>query len=258
MRSPRKIPKIMGILNITPDSFSDGGCYFDLEKAFDRARAMAEEGADIIDIGGESTRPGALHISAEEELKRVLPLVEKLSQTLSIPLSIDTMKHEVAAKALEKGVSIVNDISGLKGDPEMKAVVAHFKPIVVLMHSKGTPQTMKGMSSSVEEVYKGLSESIEIAQGAQLSDEKIIIDPGLGFGKTFEDNWNILKKLDAFLKLKYKILLGASRKSFLGKQDSATHAVTAWAVFKGADYVRVHNVRETKEFLKVFEKLYNV
>lgn len=258
----RRCPHIMGILNVTPDSFSDGGRFFSLEAAEGEALNLERQGASIIDIGGESTRPGAQAVSAEEERERVIPLINALKKKLSIPLSIDTTKATVAARALERGASILNDISGLTEDPEMPAVVKHYKPTVVLMHRKGNSSTMKGLSSTLDEIREDLKHKAQNALSFGLSKEQIILDPGLGFGKTVADNWNILKNLNVFQSLGFPLLIGASRKSFLGdlvggephERDAATLAVTALCFEKNIEYVRVHNVLMTHRFLSVLEK----
>ena len=253
----------MGILNVTPDSFSDGGHFFLLDKAVSRACDMESEGADIIDIGGESTRPGSDSVSDEEECDRVIPVIEALKKKVSIPLSIDTTKARVAAAALEAGASILNDISGLTRDRQMVAVVSHYKPTVVLMHRKGTPHTMKGLTSSIQEIYDDLKCKGELALTLGLNKDKIIVDPGIGFGKTIDDNWNILKSLAEFKKIGFPLLIGASRKSFLGatvqgephERDAATLAVTALCYEKNIEFIRVHNVLMTKQFLSTAEKM---
>src|SRR3989338_2860589 len=196
LRRPKRCPTIMGILNVTPDSFSDGGHFFSLESATVQGLALERDGASIIDIGGESTRPGSVSIAADVEKDRVLPVICELKKKVSIPLSIDTTKASVAAEALRAGASILNDISGLTADPEMQAVVAHYKPTVVLMHRKGTPTTMKGMSSKVSEIFNDLKEKANLALSLGLSKEQIILDPGIGFGKTIKDNWDILRNLN--------------------------------------------------------------
>ncbi len=257
-------PQIMGILNATPDSFSDGGRYFELEKSIERCGELAREGADIIDIGGESTRPFASPVSPEEEKNRVIPLIKEISKFLNIPISIDTTKASIAALALESGAKILNDISGLDSDPEMSAVVKHYKPTVILMHRKGTPQTMKGLSSKAPEMIDDLKMKTERALSLGLQKEQIILDPGLGFGKTSEDNWQILHQISDFKALGFPFLIGASRKSFLGEvvggepheRDLASLAVTAWCFLKKVDIVRVHNVGMTRQFLKIWEKLH--
>lgn len=246
---------VMGILNVTPDSFSEKGIYFDADNAVSRGIEMEEEGADIIDIGGESTRPGAEPVSVDDELKRVIPVVARLASKVKTLISIDTSKAEVAERALEAGADIVNDISGLRYDKRMPETVAAHNAPVIIMHIKGTPrdmQTSPCYESLIREVIGYIDESIRIAEGAGIASDKIIIDPGIGFGKTFEHNLSILKNLDAFGALGKPVLLGTSRKSFIGKITGAevddrrtgTAATIAVGVMKGADIVRIHDVKE--------------
>ncbi len=260
---------IMGILNITPDSFSDGGRYLDPEKALDRALLLAAEGADIIDIGGESTRPGALKISAREELDRVLPVLRKLTKKLKLPVSLDTYKYEVARAGLEAGVSIINDISGLHYNPEIARLTAGAKAGLVLMHIKGTPADMQVnpvYGDLMKEIKSYLRNSIKTALSFGNSKESIIIDPGIGFGKSREDNLKILKNTGGFVKLGYPVLVGTSRKSFIGKLTAETAenrlagslASIVLAVERGAAIVRVHDVKETISALKITEAILKV
>jgi dihydropteroate synthase len=256
----------MGILNITPDSFSDGGKFFDLEKAVLRGKEMEKEGADIIDIGGESTRPGSDPISLEEELKRVIPVIESLSKEVSIPISIDTYKSEVAFEALRAGAEMVNDISALRFDPKMKEVVAKFDVPIVLMHIKGTPKNMQQKPIYADlfgEIISYLDESIKMAVQSGVSEDKIIIDPGIGFGKKLEHNLKILKELDKFKVLEKPILVGVSRKSFIGQLTNAEvndrlegslSALTV-AILEGANIVRVHDVIESVRAAKVVDAI---
>jgi len=258
---------LMGILNVTPDSFSDGGIYFDPYKAADRALEMEEEGADIIDIGGESTRPGSKPISVKEELKRVLPVIERLKGKLKIPISIDTYKAEVAKQAIEAGACIVNDISGLKFDHRMASIVAEHKVAVILMHIKGTPKDMQKnpkYNNLLKEIYDYLKDSIKIATEHGISDDRIIIDPGIGFGKSVEDNLKIIKYLDKFSELGKPILVGPSRKSFIGtilgglpplKRIEGTAAAVAISVLKGANIIRVHDIKIMLPVIKVAEAI---
>jgi dihydropteroate synthase len=258
---------IMGILNITPDSFSDGGLYFNKSSAIDRALKMRDEGADIIDIGGESTRPGAEAISLEEEIRRVVPVIEKLAQRLNIPLSIDTYKSGVAKAALSAGVSLVNDISGLRFDPEMSAVVASYKVPGVVMHIKGTPKNMQrnpSYTALISEIMDYLRGGIDIARSAGIAEDKIIIDPGIGFGKTVEHNLQILKRLDEFTGFEKPIMIGPSRKSFIDKilkdlpvtkRLEGTAAAAAIGIFNGANIIRVHDVAAMVRVAKVADKI---
>lgn len=245
---------IMGILNVTPDSFSDGGLYLDTEKAVERALEIEKEGADIIDIGGESTRPGAIPLSPEEELSRVIPVIERLKSILKIPISIDTYKAPVAKEAIQAGASIINDISGLRYDPDMASVASEYGVPVVIMHIKGTPRDMQVnpvYQDLIGEILDYLKEGISIALKAGVDESRIIVDPGIGFGKTVEHNLEIINRLDEFKSLGMPILFGPSRKSFIGKildlpvdnRLEGTAAAVAIGIIKGADIVRVHDVR---------------
>ena len=209
----------MGILNLTPDSFSDGGSYIDIEAAIERAKKMVEEGADIIDVGAESTRPGATSVSEELELKRILPVVKRLVTEIDLPISIDTYKSSVAEECIKAGAHIINDIKGLKGDSNMAKVIAKYGVYVIIMHIKGEPETMQKnpkYDNIIKDIKESLEESVDIAIKEGVSPEKIILDPGIGFGKTFENNLEIIKKLCELKKLEYPILIGASRKGFIG------------------------------------------
>jgi dihydropteroate synthase len=248
---------LMGILNVTPDSFSDGGKFFKVEDAVRRGIKMAEEGADIIDVGGESTRPGSDPITIEEELPRVIPVIEALSKEIDIIVSIDTYKSEVAKKALEAGAEMINDISALRFDPKMKEIVAEYKVPVVLMHIKGTPKNMQEnpyYEDVIKEIIEYLRESIQLAKDAGIREENIIIDPGIGFGKRLEDNLIILKNLKKFSILNCPILVGPSRKSFIGRildlpveeRLEGSLAALVVAIMNGANIVRVHDVKESK------------
>ncbi len=249
---------LMGILNVTPDSFSDGGKYLDSQRALAHAMRMAEEGADIIDVGGESSRPGSLPVSAEEELRRVIPVVEGLAGKIDLPISIDTYKSEVAEKALHAGAVMINDISACRMDKRMVEVVGEYQCPVVLMHMKGTPRDMQlnpYYDSVIEEIYQFFLERVEYLGHMGIPRENIIIDPGIGFGKTVEHNLTILRNLSSFRSLGLPILIGTSRKSFIGAILSAgveerlegTAATVALAINQGADIVRVHDVREMKK-----------
>jgi len=252
-------PYIMGILNVTPDSFSDGGCFFDLGQALDHARRMAAEGADIIDIGGESTRPGARQISAQEELDRVLPVVEALVKELDLPLSIDTSKSAVAREAIAAGVDFINDISGLTFDAQMSGTVADSGAGVFVMHTSGRPEVMQQntrYADIVAEVVAGLRKSIELAMSAGVARNKIAIDPGIGFGKDVAGNLELLRCTAVLTELGQPVLLGTSRKSFIGKvlgQDLAcdrlagTLATIALGYAGGARLFRVHDVAAARQ-----------
>ena len=246
---------VMGILNVTPDSFSDGGRYINKDDAINHGIKLAEEGSDIIDIGGESTRPGAEPLSLEDELDRVIPVIKELSKEVRIPISIDTYKSEVAREALDAGASIINDISGLKSDDKMAGIAAEADVPVVVMHIKGTPRDMQlnpHYDNMMREVRDTLSESIEIAVNAGVDKKKIIVDPGIGFGKSLIDNFSLIKNLNYFKSLGHLILVGPSRKSFLWKTldvstdetvEATAAAVTA-CIMAGADIVRIHDVKE--------------
>lgn len=253
----------MGILNLTPDSFSDGGRFNTTDKALARAMEMIEQGADIIDIGGESTRPGAVKVPIEEEVLRVVPVIETLAKKSNIPISIDTYKSPVAQKALEAGASIVNDISGLRFDPNMAGVVAQFKAGLVLMHIKGTPENMQKdpqYNELLSEIGSYLKVSIGIALDAGVESSAIAIDPGIGFGKTVKHNLSLIKNLGYFKSLGCPIVIGASRKSFIGKLNNeipadnrlpGSLAAAVLAVQNGASIIRCHDITETRQALKV-------
>ena len=257
---------LMGVLNVTPDSFSDGGKFFKLEEAIKQGLKLTEEGVDMIDIGGESTRPGSEPVTIEEELRRVIPVIEELTKRIKIPISIDTYKSKVAKEALDSGASMVNDISGLRYDPEMKKVVAKYDVPVVLMHIQGTPKNMQEnprYDNLLEEIKNYLSESISIAEEAEIDENKIIIDPGIGFGKTLEDNLKILKNLVEFKSLGRPIMIGVSRKSFIGKildlptdeRLEGSLASMAVAIMNGANILRVHDVKESKRVAKLVDAI---
>ncbi len=245
---------VMGVLNVTPDSFSDGGRYASADRAVEHAREMAALGADLIDIGGESTRPGADPLSEEEELQRILPVIERLAAELPLPLSVDTYKASVAERALKAGASLINDISGLRFSPDMARVVADHGAALVIMHIKGTPRNMQQdpvYADVVREIGSFLAEGIEIAVRAGVDREKIMIDPGIGFGKTVEHNLAILHRLDEFRTLGRPVLIGTSRKRFIGsvldipqpdQRLEGTAATVALAIERGAKIVRVHDV----------------
>jgi dihydropteroate synthase len=254
---------IMGVLNVTPDSFSDGGKFSDVERAVTHAREMAVAGADIIDVGGESTRPGAEPVGAEEELRRVVPVIERLRDLL---VSIDTTKAVVAEQALAAGARIVNDISALRFDPRMVEVVRDAGAGVVLMHMQGTPQTMQKnprYDDVVAEVRAFFAERIEFGEAHGLKKSQIAVDPGIGFGKTVEHNLELLARLEEFGTLGCPVLVGTSRKAFIGKVLACeadarlwgTAATVAWAVAHGAHIVRVHDVSEMAHVVRMVEAL---
>ncbi len=257
---------LMGVLNVTPDSFSDGGLFFDKEKAISHALRMVEGGADIIDIGGESTRPGSKPLELEEELRRVIPVIESLAKEVNVPLSIDTYKSTVAQRAIEAGAEIINDISGLHFDPGLAKVAAKNDTPLILMHIRGTPETMqKGVhyDSLFSEILQYLKESIQRAESTGLDPRQIIIDPGIGFGKTAEDNLLIIKNLYEFRILGKPILLGTSRKSFIGKILNAevgdrlegTLSSIAISVLNGAHIIRSHDVLQAKKAIAVADAI---
>ncbi|MCM8766185.1 MAG: dihydropteroate synthase [Candidatus Omnitrophica bacterium] len=261
---------LMGILNITPDSFSDGGRFFDKpQEAINHALKMEEEGADIIDVGGESTRPGAKPVPPEEELRRVIPVVKILRRRLRIPISIDTRKAKVAQEAMEAGADIVNDVSALRYDPEMRRVISRYQVPVIIMHMKGTPRTMQKnpvYKDLIPEIIDYLEKSINLAKEAGIKEENIIIDPGIGFGKTVEHNLIILKNLFQFKILGRPILVGTSRKSFIGKllnvdveeRIYGTIASCILALINGAKILRVHDVKEVKQAVKLIDEIINI
>jgi len=256
---------IMGILNVTPDSFSDGGNHFSTDDAVKHALLMEKEGADIIDIGGESTQPSAKTISLDEEMNRTIPVIEQLIEEISIPLSIDTYKSDIARRALDLGVGMVNDISALKADKNLASVVAEYKVPICLMHMKGNPRNMQinpTYDDVVKEIYDFLKERVEFALFCDIKKEKIIIDPGIGFGKRtgrgVEDNCEILRRLSEFKNIGFPVMIGASRKKFIGNvcggddplpvsdRLEGSLAAACLAVINGANIVRVHDVKETR------------
>ena len=254
----------MGILNVTPDSFSDGGTYLEPERAVRRGQEMESEGADFIDIGGESSRPGSDPLSVEEELRRVLPVIQQLSKKVSIPLSVDTYKSNVAKAAIEAGAELVNDISGLTADTEMAQIAAIHDACVILMHMKGTPKTMQHdptYGDVVQEVGEFLEQQAVVARRNGI--HSIILDPGIGFGKTIDHNLEILKHLQQFKRFGFPILVGPSRKAFIGKLLDArvedrlegTIAAVTSSILRGANIVRVHDVKQVKRAAIVADAL---
>lgn len=248
---------IMGILNVTPDSFSDGGSYVTHDAALFRAEQMIREGADVIDVGGESTRPGYQKISDEEEIARIAPVIEKIKAHFDIAVSADTYKSRVAAAALEAGADLINDIWGLKYDEKMAEVIKKYDAACCLMHNRETPQ----YENFIEDCLSDLKECIDIAKKAGIADDKIMVDPGVGFAKTYEQNLLVLRHLEQFLKLGYPLLLGTSRKSVIGlthdvptdKRLAGTLATTVLGVEKGAAFVRVHDVLENRHAIRMTE-----
>lgn len=264
----------MGILNITPDSFSDGGLFLSVDDAVAHAERLVSEGADILDVGGESTRPGGAPVSADEEISRVVPVIEALARRFSVPLSVDTTKSEVARAALDAGAAIVNDISALRFDFYVADAAARAGAGLVLMHSRGTPATMHRLppvADIMEEVVSSLRASIHMAERRGVQRESIVIDPGIGFGKSQEQNLELIAKLDALIGAfpEYPVLIGTSRKSFIGKiladesgtpvsaseRLHGTMATIAAAVLKGAHIVRVHDVKAAAQTIRVTMQL---
>jgi len=260
---------IMGILNVTPDSFYDGGFHNKLDNAIAQAEKMAEEGADIIDVGGESTRPGSETITVEEELNRILPVVKNLVKTLNIPISVDTYKDEVARQALEEGADIINDISGFKFDDKIIKVISKYDDVpVVVMHTYDRPKTMQNNPiylSLIEDIKDSLEKSIKLGVEGGIKRDRFIIDPGIGFGKTVNDNIIILKRLSEFKTLKRPILLGTSRKSFIQKildltvdeSLEGTLATVVVSILNGANIIRVHDVKEAKRVTQIADAIKN-
>jgi dihydropteroate synthase len=267
---------VMGILNVTPDSFSDGGNFENTEDAVYHAMVMQREGADIIDVGGESTRPGAKQISIEEELNRVIPVVEHLVKKLKIPVSVDTYKSEVAKQVLDLGADMINDITALRGDEKLVKIISDYNVPVCLMHMKGTPQNMQidpEYDDVVLEIKDFLKERVEYAISNGVKKENIIVDPGLGFGKRtgqgIEDNSDILGRLREIKSLGYPVLIGASRKTFIGnlfgknkplpveERLEGSLAAATLAVLNGANIIRAHDVLETRECVDLIDRIRN-
>ncbi len=254
----------MGILNLTPDSFSDGGNFLSSDDALRQAEKLIKDGADILDIGAESSRPGAAPVSAEAEIDRLTPFLTRYSGHFDTPLSLDTYKSQTAEFGLTLGVSIINDITGLKGDPQMAKVIARFQAPAIVMHMQGTPQTMQQnphYQHILDEVKAGLSDSIQIAETQRIT--QLIIDPGIGFGKTVEDNFKLVAHLTEFESLRKPILIGISRKSCLGAitgspvHDRAPESLAAGllSVLKGAQFLRVHDVKWMRNALLIVEAI---
>jgi dihydropteroate synthase len=267
---------IMGVVNVTPDSFSDGGKFFDCDTAVAQGVKLAAEGAAIIDIGGESTRPFSDPVSVEEEIRRVVPVIEKLSQRISIPISIDTTKAEVARRALDAGASIINDVAALRFDPDLAAVAVEYNTPVILMHMLGDPKRMQQSphyDNLIAEIRNFLADAVKRAQNLGISPAKIILDPGIGFGKTVAHNLMLIKHLPEFEPLNHPILIGASRKSFIRKilretqetdvqadlplVETGSQAAVAAAILNGAHIVRVHDVAETLATAKIVDAIVN-
>lgn len=250
---------VMGILNVNPDSFSDGGKYNEVDKAVERAIQMVEDGADIIDIGGESTRPGYTEISVEEELERVIPIIERLKMEVEVPLSIDTYKGEVARQSLRAGAHVINDIWGAKRDSNMAAIAAEYQAPLILMHNRDN----LNYTSFLEDVVSDLQESIDIAIGAGVSNEKIILDPGIGFAKDLNGNLEMMRGLDRLVAMGYPVLLATSRKSLVGnvlnlpveERIEGTGATICYGIQKGCQLIRVHDVKEMTRMARMMDAL---
>jgi dihydropteroate synthase len=262
---------VMGVLNVTPDSFSDGGRYFSVKSAVEAALAMQRAGADILDIGAESTRPGSSGISAEEEVARLLPVLQALRGRLKIPVSVDTRKASVGEIAIGAGAELLNDVSGLKRDPGLAEVAARHRVPLMLMHMRGTPGTMQKLpfaKDALRDVTAGLRQSIAIARRAGVAKSQIILDPGIGFGKSYAQNYELIAKLPALAKLGYPLLVGTSRKGFLGatlarhgkpappgQRIWGTAATVTASILNGAHIVRVHDVGEMLQVARVCDAL---
>ena len=251
----------MGILNLTPDSFSDGGRYTDIDTALYRVEEMLKQGMDILDIGGESTRPGYTQISEAEEIDRVIPAISRIKSSFDVPVSLDTYKSEVAKAGLEAGVDIINDIWGLKYDEKLAKLIATASVPCIIMHNRKEEKSGFGYHNFITDVIDDLKDSLRIAENAGISDDKIILDPGVGFAKTYEQNLQIMAKLKRFHELGKPLLLGASRKSVIGltldlsreERVEGTLATTALAVECGCSFVRVHDIKENVRLIKMLE-----
>ncbi|MBA2876730.1 dihydropteroate synthase [Thermaerobacillus caldiproteolyticus] len=250
---------VMGILNVTPDSFSDGGRFNAIDRAVEHAKKLVADGADIIDIGGESTRPGAEKVSLEEELRRVIPVIKAVAEEVDVPISIDTYKAEVARQAIEAGAHIINDVWGAKADKKMAEVAAHYDVPIILMHNRHDLQYEYLISDMIADLF----ESVKLVKNAGVKDENIILDPGIGFAKTFEHNLEVMRHLDEFTKLGYPVLLGTSRKSFIGhvldlpvdERVEGTGATICLGIAKGVHIVRVHDVLPIARMAKMMDAM---
>lgn len=250
---------VMGILNVTPDSFSDGGKFIGIEKAVEHAKEMVEQGADIIDIGGESTRPGFAVVSAKEEIERVIPIIKAVKQAVDIPISIDTYKAEVARHALEAGAHIINDVWGAKADGDMAKVAAKYNVPIILMHNRKE----RNYQVFIRDVFNDLFESIALVKNAGVKDENIILDPGIGFAKDYQENIEMMKNLDKLVNIGYPVLLGTSRKSMIGhaldlpvtERMEGTGATVCFGIQKGCHMIRIHDVKEMSKMAKMMDAL---
>jgi dihydropteroate synthase len=266
---------IMGVLNVTPDSFSDGGAFLDSEAAIARALQMEKDGADVIDIGGESTRPGAAPVTPEEELRRILPVIQVLRGKVRIPISVDTRRADVAEGALAAGAEILNDVSGLRTDARLGEVARQAGAPLILMHMRGTPRTMQRGHFArhvIRDVTAGLRDALARARRAGLAKSQVLLDPGIGFGKTYEQNFEILARLSEFARLGCPIVVGTSRKSFLGKAMAGpegpdippgdrllgTSATVTASILGGAHIVRVHDVAEMARVVRVTDSIASI
>ncbi|WP_227939085.1 dihydropteroate synthase [Alkalihalobacillus deserti] len=250
---------IMGILNITPDSFSDGGKFDELNTAVSRAKQLVEDGADIIDVGGESTRPGSTQVEADEEIRRVIPVIKAIASEIDVPISIDTYKAEVAKQALEAGASILNDVWGAKWDPEMAKIAAKYQVPIILTHNR-----KKSIYTDLMiDVIVDLEESVSICLNAGVPKEHILLDPGIGFAKSYEENMEVMRHLDRIVEMGYPVLLGTSRKSVVAKtlnlpvdeRMEGTGATVCYGIMKGCQLMRVHDVKEISRMAKMIDAL---
>jgi dihydropteroate synthase len=264
---------VMGVLNVTPDSFSDGGNFFSQEKAVQHALQMERDGADLIDIGAESTRPGSLGITAEEEWSRLAPVLAALRTRLKIPISVDTRKSEIASKAIESGAELINDVSGLKPDPRIAEISARARVPVILMHMRGEPETMQQRPfarDALKDVIQGLRASLTIARKAGVANSQIILDPGIGFGKSYAQNYELLADLPRLAKLGFPLLVGTSRKGFISKTLApdgkpappemkiwGTAATVTASILNGAHIVRVHDVAQMVSVARIADCILN-
>ncbi|TCP66229.1 dihydropteroate synthase [Baia soyae] len=250
---------VMGILNVTPDSFSDGGHYQTVERAFLHAKKLIDEGADLLDIGGESTRPGAEMVSLDEELERVIPVVKRITAEFDTPISIDTYKAQVAKEAVQSGAHIINDVWGAKKDPLMASVMSELDVPVILMHNREVPEYL----DLIEDVKKDLQDSIQLVMQAGVKPDRIWLDPGIGFAKSLQENVWVMQHLDQLVKMGYPVLLGTSRKSMIGKildlppteRVEGTLATVGFGIQKGCQVMRVHDVQETVRFCRMMDAL---